>query len=54
MQVNGKVRGHITVAVDADEATIEKAALDALVGHLASATVKRVIIVPNRLVNVVV
>jgi leucyl-tRNA synthetase len=54
VQLSGKVRAHIRVAVDADEATIEKTALEALAGHLASATVKRVIIVPNRLVNVVV
>ena len=54
VQLSGKVRAHIRVAVDADDATIEKAALAALADHLASATVKRVIVVPNRLVNVVV
>ena len=56
MQVNGKVRSHITVAADADAATVEAAALaDAKVqAALDGAAPKKVIVVPGRMVNVVV
>ncbi|RKZ91487.1 MAG: leucine--tRNA ligase [Candidatus Parabeggiatoa sp. nov. 1] len=56
VQVNGKLRGHITVAVDADKQTIETAALnEPKVQHfIADKTVKKVIVVPKKLVNVVV
>ena len=55
MQVNGKLRGEIRVPTDADQATIEAAALanpdvQRFVGEL---TVRKVIVVKNRLVNVV-
>ena len=56
VQVNGKVRGRITVAADADTATIEAAALadDKVVDALDGATPKKVIVVPGRMVNIVV
>ncbi len=56
VQVNGKVRGHITVEADADRAAVETAALaeEKIRGFLAGATPKKVIVVPGRLVNVVV
>src|SRR5690606_25344631 len=56
VQVNGKVRGHITVAVDADKATLEAAALadEKVQAFLAGATPKKVIVVPGKLVNLVV
>jgi leucyl-tRNA synthetase len=56
VQVNGKLRGHITVAADADEGTVRAAALaDAHVQKfLGSGTVRKVIIVPSKLVNIVV
>ena len=56
MQVNGKVRGHITVAADADAATVEAAALadDKVIAALDGAAPKKVIVVPGRMVNVVV
>jgi leucyl-tRNA synthetase len=56
VQVNGKLRGHIVVAVDADEATVKAAALaDANVQKfIAAATIRKVIIVPRKLVNIVV
>ena len=56
MQVNGKVRGHVTVAADADAAAVEAAALaDAKVAAAVDgATPKKVIVVPGRMVNVVV
>ncbi len=56
VQVNGKLRGHISVAVGADEATVRAAALaDANVQKfIGAAAVRKVIIVPGKLVNVVV
>jgi leucyl-tRNA synthetase len=56
VQVNGKVRGHITVASDADRDAIEAAARhDAKVAALLDgATVTKVVVVPTRMVNFVV
>jgi leucyl-tRNA synthetase len=56
VQVNGKVRGRITVAADADKATLESAALadEKVQAFLAGAAPKKVIVVPGRLVNLVV
>jgi leucyl-tRNA synthetase len=56
VQVNGKLRGRITVAVDAEEGTVRAAALsDANVQKfIGAATVRKVIVVPGKLVNVVV
>jgi leucyl-tRNA synthetase len=56
VQVNGKLRAHITVAVDADQAAVRNAALaDANVQKfIGSAAVRKVIIVPGKLVNIVV
>jgi leucyl-tRNA synthetase len=54
-QVNGKRRDEITVAADADEEAIRRAALasESVQRHLGGRTPKKVIIVPGRLVNVV-
>jgi leucyl-tRNA synthetase len=56
VQVNGKVRGHIRVAVDANADALEAAALadEKVQAFLAGATPKKVIVVAGRLVNVVV
>ncbi len=56
VQVNGKVRGHVTVPADADAAAVEAAALaeTRVVASLAGATPKKVIVVPGRMVNIVV
>jgi leucyl-tRNA synthetase len=56
VQVNGKLRAHITVAVDADDATVRGVALaDANVQKFIGASaVRKVIIVPGKLVNIVV
>ena len=56
VQVNGKLRGHVTVPADADAAAVEAAALaDARVAAAVDgATPKKVIVVPGRMVNVVV
>ena len=55
IQVNGKRRDEVTVALDADEETVKKAALarDGVVRALDGKSPKRVIVVPNRIVNVV-
>jgi leucyl-tRNA synthetase len=55
IQVNGKRRDEVTVAVNADEETVRKAALasDGVVRALDGKAPKRVIVVPNRIVNVV-
>jgi len=56
VQVNGKLRAHISVPVDANEAAVREAALaDAQVRRfVADKAVRRVIVVPGKLVNVVV
>jgi leucyl-tRNA synthetase len=56
VQVNGKVRGHVTVAPDAGKDLLEQAALadEKVQAFLAGATPKKVIIVPGRLVNIVI
>ncbi len=56
VQVNGRLRGHVNVAVDAAHEEIERAALteENVARHLEGHTIRRVIVVPGRLVNVVV
>lgn len=56
VQVNGKVRGHVTVAADAGQDVLEQAALadEKVAAFLAGATPKKVIVVAGRLVNIVV
>ena len=56
VQVNGKLRGAIRVPAAADRTAIERATLaDANVQkHVAGAPIKRVVVVPGKLVNVVV
>ncbi len=55
LQVNGKVRGRLTVPAAATKEELEKIALaDANVqAHIGGATVRKVICVPGRLVNIV-
>ncbi len=56
VQVNGKVRGKITVSVDADEQTIEVEALSEsnVQRFIEGKQLRKVIIVPGRLINIVV
>ena len=56
LQVNGKLRGSIRVAADADRKTIEAAAMhnEVFVKLAQGAPVRKVIVVPGRLVNVVI
>jgi len=55
VQVNGKLRGTLDVIVDTDKASLEKQAmeLDSVKRALKEKTVKKVIVVPNRIVNIV-
>ena len=56
LQINGKLRGSVTVSATADKGAIEAAALasDAFIKQAAGAAPKKVIIVPGRLINIVV
>jgi leucyl-tRNA synthetase len=54
VQVNGKVRGHITVAADASEDHIRSEALKAVERYLDGNAPKKVIVAQRRLVSVVV
>ena len=56
VQVNGKRRGEIEIARDADEGSVKAAALavDAVQRALEGKAPRRVIVVPRRIVNVVV
>ena len=55
VQINGKKRADLTIARDADQAAVEKAALalDAVQKALEGKTPRKVIVVPQRIVNVV-
>jgi leucyl-tRNA synthetase len=56
VQVNGKLRGRIAVPVDADELAMREAALaDPHVQKFVGiAAIRKVIVVPGKLVNIVV
>ena len=56
VQVNGKLRGSLRVAKSADRAEIERLAMQNanVQKHIAGQTVKKVVVVPGRLINVVV
>lgn len=56
VQVNGKLRGKIQTDAEADKASIEKQALaaDFMDKWLQQGTVRKVIVVPGRLVNIVI
>ncbi len=55
IQVNGKVRGKIQVAADADKDTVEKRALEDsnVQRFLEGLTIRKIIVVPGRLVSIV-
>lgn len=54
IQVNGKVRGRISIPADMDKEELESMVLaeDSIKAHLEGKTVRKVIVVPNKLVNV--
>jgi leucyl-tRNA synthetase len=56
VQINGKRRGDLTIARDADQATVEVAvlALDFVQAALSGNAPKKIIVVPQRIVNLVV
>jgi leucyl-tRNA synthetase len=56
LQVNGKLRGNMRVAKDLDRVQIEKLAMQNanVQKHVGGQPVKKVVVVPGRLVNVVV
>jgi leucyl-tRNA synthetase len=55
LQVNGKTRGKILAPADADHATIERLAVasEHAAKYLEGKTVRKVVVVPGRLVNIV-
>ena len=53
VQVNGKVKAKITVAADAAEDAIRETALETIADATAGKDIKKVIVIPGRLVNVV-
>ncbi len=56
VQINGKLRAHITVAQDADQKTIEKQALaqESIKRHLNDKPIKKMVVVPKKLINIVI
>jgi len=54
VQVNGKVRGRVTVSPDAPEDAVREKALRAVPDHVDGKKVVKVVVVPGRLVSVVV
>ncbi len=54
VQINGKVKARITVAASADEAEISDAALVAVSQATEGKNIVKVIVIPQRLVNIVV
>jgi leucyl-tRNA synthetase len=55
VQINGKVRGRITVAADLAAADVEAAAMadPKVITALAGGAPKKVIVIPGRMVNIV-
>ena len=56
VQINGKLRATLTIAPDSDPERIKAEALklDSIQKHLGTDTPKKIIVVPNRIVNVVI
>jgi leucyl-tRNA synthetase len=55
VQVQGKLRGRVTVSADADEDAAKEAALadEKVASHLEGKTIRKVIYVPGKLINIV-
>ncbi len=56
VQVNGKVRGRLNVPVDSDDETIKEQAyqIDTVKAQIEGKTIKKVIVIKNKIVNIVV
>ena len=53
VQINAKIRGKLTVEPNMDRAKLEKQAID-LVKDKIVGDIKKVIVVPNKLVNIII
>jgi leucyl-tRNA synthetase len=53
VQINGKVRGRVTVDADADEEQVAHAAREAVSSHLEGKEIVKLIVVPKRIVTIV-
>ncbi|MDR2197645.1 MAG: leucine--tRNA ligase [Coriobacteriales bacterium] len=54
VQVNGKVRAHINIASDTSDEKLRAAALAAVAAQIAERPVRKVVVVPGKLVSVVI
>jgi leucyl-tRNA synthetase len=56
IQINGKVRGRITVPAGASKSEIEQAALadPRVKKHIEGSSIQKLIVIPNKLINIVV
>jgi leucyl-tRNA synthetase len=54
VQVNGKTRGSVRLPKAADRAQVEASAAQSMQKYVAGQPIKKVIIVPGRLINIVV
>ena len=54
IQINGKVKARVMVAADADKEAVEKAALEAAARHIEGKDIKKLIVVPGKIVTIVI
>ncbi len=54
IQVNGKLRGEVSVAADADKDSVATTAQEKVASHLDGLAIKKTIVVPGKIVNFVV
>lgn len=56
LQVNGKLRGQVSVSADASDEAVQATALNDqnVVRHIEGKTIVKVIVIPGKLVNIVV
>lgn len=56
VQINGKLRANITIDADANQTTIEEAALsnDNVKKYINNSPIKKIILVPKKLINIVI
>jgi leucyl-tRNA synthetase len=56
VQINGKVRGHFDVPVDSSEEELKAVALadEKIKSYIGGKSIRKFIVVPNKLVNIVV
>jgi leucyl-tRNA synthetase len=54
VQVNGRTRGAVSAPRDADKASVEALAADAVKKYIDGKPVRRVIVVPGKLINIVI